>query len=77
MKLATVIEALERGAVLHFGLANGPQWELYDGVTIRAISLMQAQSLIQRGVIRAAGDGLFPDSVPSQTWTFTTSGSVP
>jgi hypothetical protein len=71
VKLASILDALRSGAVLHFSLAGRPRWELYDGTAIKNVRSTQAQSLIKRGAIVAAGDSLFPDSVPSQTWRYT------
>jgi hypothetical protein len=71
MKLAAILDALRSGAVLHLSLVEKPRWELYDGSAIKTVSSTQAQSLIKRGAIVAAGDSLFPDSVPSQTWRYT------
>jgi hypothetical protein len=69
MKLNHIIGALRNGAVLHFDLADKPRWELYDGATIRTVSTTQVESLIKRGAIVSAGDGLFAD-IPSQTWLY-------
>jgi hypothetical protein len=69
MKLASILDALRSGAVLHFGLAERPRWELYETGAITTVSSTQAQSLLKRGAIAAAGDSLFPE-VPSQTWRY-------
>jgi hypothetical protein len=69
MKLASVLDALRSGAVLHFGLAERPRWELYETGAITTVSSTQARSLLKRGAIKAAGDTLFAE-VPSQTWRY-------
>jgi len=69
MKLVAILDALRNGATLHFGLAKKPTWELYEDAAIRTVSATQAQSLIKRGAIAAAGDTLLAE-VPSQTWRY-------
>jgi hypothetical protein len=70
MRLDLVLNALRRGAVLRFSLGEKPRWDLYetDGA-VTAVSSVQAQSLLRRGVIEAAGDTLLAE-VPSQTWRY-------
>jgi hypothetical protein len=68
MKLAHIVDALRRGAVLHLSLVKGPHWELHDnGGAITTVSTTTVQALLKRGAITPAGDSLFPD-IPSQTW---------
>jgi hypothetical protein len=69
VKLASILDALRSGAVLHFGLAEGPRWELYEADAITTVSSTQVQSLLRRGAVAAAGDTLFAE-VPSQTWYY-------
>jgi hypothetical protein len=69
MKLASVLDALRSGAVLHFSLVERPRWELYETGAITTISSVQVRSLLRRGAIAAAGDTLFAE-VPSQTWRY-------
>jgi hypothetical protein len=69
MKLASILDALRRGAVLHLSLVERPRWELYEADTITTVSSVQVQSLCRRGAIAAAGDTLFAE-VPSQTWRY-------
>jgi hypothetical protein len=67
MKLGDVLAAMRNGAVLHLSFADGPRWQLNDGVTVVTVSCTAVQAAIRRGEIVGAGDSLFAD-IPSQTW---------
>jgi hypothetical protein len=68
MKTKDILDALRNGAAIHLSLAEKPRWTLHDGDTVRTISSTQVRSLLKCGAIASAGDSLFPDSIPSQTW---------
>jgi len=69
MKLASILDALRNGGVLHFSLVEKPRWELSEASVITTVRSTQVQSLFKRGAITAAGDTLFAE-VPSQTWRY-------
>jgi hypothetical protein len=73
-KLSDVLDAMRNGgAVLHFSLIKSrlvrtPIWELYQNGGITTINSRQVRALIKHGAIVSAGDSLFADIVPAQTW---------
>jgi hypothetical protein len=77
MTLAKALTAMRDGAVLHLTLADGPRWQLHDGVTVVTVSSTIVRAMMKRGRIKGAGDSLF-DDVPSQIWRYSTPiGSEP